>query len=111
MKYPARFLARNGLSTGPRFENSETAPQAGQSFGTALCFLKSASCGYFRFLVAYTVPMFGLPETRRCDFTVNCKSCRENIPAPVETMPASWIIAQSRLSSERRYYLPTDIFR
>jgi hypothetical protein len=28
-----------------------------------------------------------LPETRLCDYTVCCKSCGENIPAPVMTMP------------------------
>jgi hypothetical protein len=55
--------------------------------------------------------MFGLPETRRCDYTVSCKSCRENIPAPVETMPSSWIVATCPLCGDRRRYLPCDIFR
>ena len=38
--------------------------------------------------------VFNLPETRVCDFTVHCKKCGENIPAPVGTMPDSWIVAQ-----------------
>jgi hypothetical protein len=66
---------------------------------------------YFRPLFAYTVLVFGLPETRICDYAVRCKGCSENIPAPVETMPSSWIIAKCPLCGERRYYLPTDIFR
>jgi hypothetical protein len=37
--------------------------------------------------------MFGLPPSRLCDFLVACKGCGEKVPAPVETMPASWIIA------------------
>ena len=65
----------------------------------------------FRHFFAYTVFVFGLPETRIFDYVVRCKGCSENIPAPVETMPSSWIIAWCPLCGERRYYLPTDIFR
>ena len=69
------------------------------------------TCGYFRLIFAYTVLVFGLPETRLCDYIVCCKGCFENIPAPVETMPSSWIIAECPLCGVRRYYLPIDIFR
>lgn len=51
--------------------------------------------------------MFNLPETGICDYTIRCKGCGENIPAPVETMPSRWIIAECQLCGERRYYLPT----
>jgi len=66
---------------------------------------------YFRPLFAYTVFVWNLPESRLCDFTVRCKSCGENVPAPVETMPSSWIVARCPLCSECRYYLPAEIFR
>jgi len=33
--------------------------------------------------------VFNLPEARQCDFSVRCKKCGENIPAPVGTMPDS----------------------
>lgn len=36
---------------------------------------------------------------------------RENIPAPVETMPDTWIVADYALCGGRRRYLPPDIFR
>lgn len=55
--------------------------------------------------------MFNLPETRQCDFTVCCKKCGENIPAPVGTMPDSWIVARCQLCGEIRHYLPFEIFR
>jgi hypothetical protein len=66
---------------------------------------------YVRFIFAYIVLVFNLPETRFCDYTVRCKVCGENVPAPVETMPSSWIISKCPLCGERRYYLPSDIFR
>jgi hypothetical protein len=34
----------------------------------------------------------------------------ENIAAPVQTMPSSWIIASCPLCEEKRRYLPTEIF-
>ena len=46
-----------------------------------------------------------------CDYTVRCKGCGENIPAPVETMPDTWIVVDCPLCGERRLYLPPDIFR
>jgi len=46
-----------------------------------------------------------------CDYTVRCKGCGENIPAPVQAMPDTWIVAECPLCRERRRYLPPDIFR
>jgi hypothetical protein len=51
-------------------------------------------------------PMFGIHP-----FVIVCKGCREIIPAPVETLPDSWIIADCPLCGEIRRYLPVDIFR
>lgn len=55
--------------------------------------------------------MWNLPASTICDYTLRCKRCAENIPAPVQTMPDTWIIAECPLCGERRLYLPTDIFR
>ena len=55
--------------------------------------------------------VFNLPATRQCDFTIRCKKCGENIPAPVGTMPDTWIAAQCPLCGEKRNYLPFEIFR
>jgi len=55
--------------------------------------------------------VFNLPESRQCDFTIRCKKCGENIPAPVGTMPDSWIVARCPLCGEIRHYLPSEIFR
>ncbi len=63
------------------------------------------------FFFAYNVSVWQLPQSRVCDFTVQCKGCGENIPAPVMTMPDTWIIAECPLCGERRSYLPPEIFR
>jgi rRNA maturation protein Nop10 len=55
--------------------------------------------------------MWNLPAARVCDYTLRCKGCGENIAAPVETMPDTWIVADCPLCGERRRYLPPDIFR
>jgi len=55
--------------------------------------------------------VWNLPASRVCDYTVRCKGCGENIPAPVETMPDTWIVAECPLCGARRRYLPPDIFR
>ena len=65
----------------------------------------------FRHIFAYTVRVFNVPESRLCDFTVRCKGCGENIPAPVGTMPDYWIVAECPLCGERRAYLPPEVFR
>jgi flavoprotein len=66
---------------------------------------------YIRLFFAYTGPVFNIPRTRKCEFVVRCKACRENVPAPVETMPDTWILADCPLCGQKRRYLPTDIFR
>ena len=55
--------------------------------------------------------MFHAPTSGIYPFVIVCKSCHQNIPAPVETMPDSWIIAACRLCGEERRYLPGDIFQ
>jgi hypothetical protein len=55
--------------------------------------------------------MFQGPASRIFDYTIRCKECGESIPAPVETMPDTWIIAVCPLCGEKRAYLPPDIFR
>jgi hypothetical protein len=55
--------------------------------------------------------MFNLPSPCLCDFTVCCKGCFQNVPAPVGTLPDSWIIAKCPLCGEKRRYLPSEIFR
>ncbi len=62
-------------------------------------------------MFAYTACVWNLPQSRLCDYAIRCKGCGETVPAPVETMPDSWIIAQCPLCGERRYYLPPDIFQ
>ena len=66
---------------------------------------------YFRPFFAYTIPMFNLPTSQRCYFTLRCKACGENIPAPVLTVPDTWIVAQCPLCGHKRRYLPAEIFR
>jgi hypothetical protein len=44
-------------------------------------------------------------------FVIRCKRCGENIPAPVETLPASWIAAKCPLCGEHRRYLPSEMFQ
>jgi hypothetical protein len=66
---------------------------------------------HIRFLFAYAPGMFGLPDSQLCDYAIRCKQCNEAIPAPVKTMPDTWIIADCPLCGAKRRYLPTDIFR
>ena len=73
--------------------------------------MTSANCAYLRLLFSYTVSVWNLPESRQCDFIVCCKGCGQNIPAPVQTMPDTWIVADCPLCGDRRAYLPPDIFR
>jgi hypothetical protein len=53
--------------------------------------------------------VFNLPTTWQCDFTILCKKCGDNIPAPIGTMPESWIAAQCPICGEKRSYLPSEI--
>jgi len=63
----------------------------------------------FRLLFAYTVLMFPGPESSKL-VVVQCKGCHENIPAPVEGMPAQPIAARCPLCHEHRRYLPSEVF-
>jgi hypothetical protein len=49
-------------------------------------------------------------EFEQSDTSV-CPRNSENIPAPVETLPASWIKARCALCEEWRAYLPGGIFQ
>jgi len=64
-----------------------------------------------RLFFAYTASVWNLPQFQFCDFAVRCKGCGETIPAPVGTMPDSWIVADCPLCGTKRRYLPTEIFR
>jgi hypothetical protein len=63
----------------------------------------------FRLIFAYPVYMPS-DAARWRDFVIRCKGCGENIPAPVETLPASWIATRCPLCGEDRSYLPTEVF-
>jgi hypothetical protein len=54
--------------------------------------------------------MFQGPSSQRA-FVVRCKQCGENVPAMVETLPASWIAVKCPLCSEHRRYLTTEVFQ
>ena len=58
----------------------------------------------------YTFDMFPGPS-RQCAFVVCCKECRQNIAAPLETLPSSWIATRCPLCGAQRHYLPTEIFQ
>lgn len=62
-------------------------------------------------IFAYTESMFPSPTSGIHPFVVVCKGCGQNIPAPVQTMPDSWIVADCPLCGEKHRYLPADIFR
>jgi hypothetical protein len=55
-------------------------------------------------------PMFPAAESRH-DFVIRCKGCSESIPAPVKTLPASWIVAKCPLWGEHRRYIPSEVFQ
>jgi len=65
----------------------------------------------FAFYSPILLLVFNIPSTRKCEFVFRCKACRENVPAPVETMPDTWILADCPLCGQKRRYLPADIFR
>ena len=54
--------------------------------------------------------MFQGPPNRD-RFVIACKGCSEHIPAPVETLPSSWIAVKCPLCGEHRRYLPNEIFQ
>ena len=55
--------------------------------------------------------MFHGPTSGIHPFVIICKGCRQNVPAPVQTLPDSWIVAECPLCGEKRRYLPMDIFQ
>jgi hypothetical protein len=65
----------------------------------------------FAFYSLILALVFELPQTRHSDSTIRCKKCRENIPAPVGTMPDSGIAAQCPLCGAKRNNLPSEIFQ
>jgi hypothetical protein len=65
---------------------------------------------FIRLLFAYTGFMFQGPPPVR-SMVIRCKRCGENIPAPVETLPAQPIAAKCMLCGEYRRYLPSEVFQ
>lgn len=55
--------------------------------------------------------MFYCPTSGIHPNVIICKGCQQNIPAPVQTLLDSWIVAECPLCGEKRRYLPADIFR
>jgi hypothetical protein len=55
--------------------------------------------------------MFNGPTSGIHPFVIICKGCQQNIPAPVQTVPDSWIVADCPLCGEKRRYLPVEIFQ
>ena len=55
--------------------------------------------------------MFHGPTSGIHPFFIIRRGCQQNIPAPVKTLPDSWIAAECPLCGETRRYLPADIFR
>ena len=66
---------------------------------------------YIRLIFAYTESMFYVPTSGIPPFVIVCKGCEQKIPAPVQTMPDLWIVADCPLCGEKRRYLPQDILR
>jgi hypothetical protein len=67
-----------------------------------------------RILLIFSYPVvvaFNIPSSLRCDYIVTCKGCGENTPAPIQTVPDTWIVATCPLCRERRRYLPAEIFQ
>jgi hypothetical protein len=54
--------------------------------------------------------MFHAPRTGIHPFVIACKRGQADIPAPVETLPGSCIVAKCPLCGETRRYLPADVF-
>jgi hypothetical protein len=82
------------------------------STATPFCF--KSKVWQFRFSFAMLIGMttsFHGPPARIHPFVITCKRCRQNIAAPVQSMPDSWIIHSCPLCGERRRYLPAEIFK
>jgi hypothetical protein len=76
---------------------------------------KSTKCHSYGLWITFAlyspiiVSMFPGPETSK-RIVVQCKGCRENIPAPVESVPAQPIAAECPLCGAHRRYLPSEVF-
>ena len=79
--------------------------------GAMFVFGAFKNCANVRLIFAYTVSMFHGPTSGIHPFVILCKGCLQNIPASVQTLPASWILSECPLCGEKRRYLPLDIFR
>jgi hypothetical protein len=79
--------------------------------GLSAEFRFAARLDIFAFYSPILFPVFHVPTSDLYPFVIVCKECHQNIPAPVETMPGSWIIAECPLCGQQRRYLPTDIFQ
>jgi hypothetical protein len=66
-------------------------------------------CAYLRFFFPYTGFIFSGRESSK-RIVVQCKGCRENIPAPVESVPAQPIAARCPICGDHRRYLPSEVF-
>ena len=55
--------------------------------------------------------VFGPPMSCLYPFVIVCKGCHKNVPAPIETLPDTWIVPACPLCGEQRRYLPIDIFQ
>lgn len=82
-----------------------------QNLSVPACIQILADRRHIRPLFAYTVLVFHAPTSGLYPFVIVCKGCHRNIPAPVEAIPDSWIIAACPLCGEHRRYLPNDIFQ
>ncbi len=71
---------------------------------------KHIDCSVSPFIRLYSASMYH-SQTALHPFVVTCRACGDNIPAPVETMPASWIIAECPTCEHHCGYLPSDIFQ
>jgi hypothetical protein len=64
------------------------------------------------FIFAFSSSMLvGMESGVHHPFVIECKGCHGRIPAPVETLPASWIAMQCPLCGVYRAYLPDEIFQ
>lgn len=76
---------------------------------------RGSECGQTVDRFAFSSPILDLvfraPTSGLHPFVIVCKGCHRNIPAPVETMPDTWIVAKCLLCGHERRYLPNDIFQ
>ena len=57
----------------------------------------------------YHVGMFSTPSGRKT-FVVTCKGCRRDVPSGVKEFPFQSIAVDCCLCSEKRRYLPSEVF-